>query len=176
MSKSRARPSADVPVKPRHKDAWGAILNQSPYRNDPSGTQAPGNGNQASKPVSPSLLTGKGLVFVANSDGDLRDFPQVARQRVGYQLHLLQTGQNPSDWTPTVAVGLGCAQIRVYHSGETYRLSYVASIGDTVYVLHASQKQGPQTAESDLALGQRYEQMSALIQATQASQKADETQ
>jgi phage-related protein len=42
----------------------------------------------------------KDVEFVGSSDDDLRDFPLVARQRAGYQLHLVQNGQNPSDWKP----------------------------------------------------------------------------
>jgi phage-related protein len=172
MNKIGAQPGDVVPVKPRHRDAWGAILGQSPYRahppqgraDPPPGRADPSTGRTLDK-TSRRLPGVKDVVFLASSGDDLRDFPQVARQRVGYQLHVVQSGQDPSDWRPTATVGPGCAQIRVQHSGDAYRVSYVASIGDTVYVLHCSQKQGPQTAASDIELGKRYEQMSELIRA-----------
>jgi phage-related protein len=158
MKKVGARYGDGLPVNPKYQNAWGSILGQSPHR-----TPAPG-GWSLDKMGGP-LLGVKGLVFVGDSGDDLRDFPRVARQRVGYQLHLVQRGQDPSGWSATDAVGPGCCQIQVqvHESGDAYRVSYVASIGDTVYVLHCSQKQGPPTAASDLDLGNRYKLMSELI-------------
>jgi len=50
--------------------------------------------------------------------------------------------------------------------GDAYRVLYVASIGDTVFVLHCFQKKSQRTATSDINLGkQRYKQMTKLIRA-----------
>ncbi|MEP7370562.1 MAG: type II toxin-antitoxin system RelE/ParE family toxin [Dermatophilaceae bacterium] len=165
MSKGSARPRDVVPVKPRHRDAWGAILGQSPNRAKPSGAAALPSWALGTDHVRTWQPAVKSLAFVANSDADLRDFPEVARRRVGYQLHLVQGGQEPSDWRPTVTLAPDCRQIEVQHSGDAYRVTYVASSGNTVYVLHASQKQSQQAGEFDLEINERYEQMSALIQA-----------
>lgn len=145
----------DVEVQPRHRDAWGTILGQAPkwalspgiWAPDPKGRRLPGV---------------RDVVFVGTSDDDLRDFPEAARQRVGYQLHLVQGGHDPADSTSTPTVGAGCRQMQVHDSGNDYRVSYVASIGDTVYVLHCSHEHGPDAP--DLDLGPRYAQMSELIQ------------
>jgi len=105
----------------------------------------------------------KDVEFVGSSDDDLRAFPQVARQRAGYQLHLLQSGQDSSDWKPMATIGPGCREIRIRAAGDAYRVFYVASIGDTVFVLHCFQK-SQRTATSDIVLGkQRYKQMKELI-------------
>lgn len=106
----------------------------------------------------------KDVEFVGSSDDDLRAFPQVARQRAGYQLHLLQSGQDSSDWKPMATIGPGCREIRIRAAGDAYRVFYVASIGDTVFVLHCFQKKSQRTATSDIVLGkQRYKQMKELI-------------
>ena len=168
MSKTTIQPANEVPVKPRHRDAWGAILGQSPNRAHPSGGEALPSEARARDTVKTWQPGVKGLVFVATSDADLRDFPEVARKRIGYQLHLVQGGQEPSDWRPTGTLAPDCRRIRVQLSGDTYRVTYVAGLGNTVYVLHASQKQGLQTGESDLEIGERYEQMSALVRARDA--------
>jgi len=108
----------------------------------------------------------KDVEFVGSSDDDLRDFPEIARQRAGYQLHLVQSGQSPSDWKPMALVGSGCREIRVRDSGDAYRVLYVANFGDTVYVLHCFQKKSQRTAKSDIDLGKRrYAQMKELIRA-----------
>jgi len=82
----------------------------------------------------------KDVEFVGSSDDDLRAFPQVARQRAGYQLHLVQSGRDPSDWKSMRTVGPGCREVRIRDAGDAYRVFYVASIGDTVFVLHCFQK------------------------------------
>ena len=107
----------------------------------------------------------KDVEFIGRSDDDLRAFPQVARQRAGYQLHLVQSGQDPTDWKPMATIGSGCREVRIRDSGDAYRVCYVASIGDTVFVLHCFQKKSQRTATSDINLGkQRYKQMKELIQ------------
>jgi phage-related protein len=108
----------------------------------------------------------KGVEFVGSSDDDLRAFPQVARQRAGYQLHRVQSGQDPSDWKPMTTIGAGCREIRVRDSRDAYRVFYVATVGDTVYVLHCFQKKSQRTPQADIDLGkQRYKQMNELIRA-----------
>jgi phage-related protein len=93
-------------------------------------------------------------------------FPQIARQRAGYQLHLVQSGQDPSDWKPMTTIGTGCREIRVRDSRDAYRVFYVATVGDTVYVLHCFQKKSQRTPQVHIDLGkQRYKQMNELIRA-----------
>jgi phage-related protein len=108
----------------------------------------------------------KEIVFVGASIDDLRDFPQSARQRVGYQLHVVQQGDDPVDWKPMPAVGAGCREIRVRDANEAHRVFYVATIGDAVYVLHCFEKKSQRTAKADIDLGkQRYRLMKSLIDA-----------
>lgn len=98
----------------------------------------------------------KDVVFVGGTDDDLRGFPAVARLRAGYQLYLVQAGLEPSDRKPMPSIGSGCREIRVRSEGDAYRIIYVASIGDAVYVLHAFQKKTQRTAKADIDLaGQR---------------------
>jgi len=62
------------------------------------------------------------------------------------------------------SVGSGCREVRVRDSGDAYRVLYVASIGDTVFVLHCFQKKSQRTATSDINLGkQRYKQMTGFV-------------
>ena len=101
----------------------------------------------------------KDVVFVGGSGDDLRSFPAVARQRAGYQVYLVQTGGDPKDWKPMPSVGPGCREIRVRASGDAYRVIYVTSIGDAVYVLHCFEKKTRQTPKADIDLArQRYRQ------------------
>ena len=81
----------------------------------------------------------------------VRGFPEIARQQVGYQLYRVQTGLDPSDWKPINTVGANVREIRIHVRGE-YRLIYVATFEEAVYVLHAFQKKTRRTTKRDLSL------------------------
>jgi phage-related protein len=101
----------------------------------------------------------KDIVFVGGAGHDLRSFPAPARRRAGYQLYLVQAGADPADWKPMPSVGSGCREIRVRAEGDAYRVVYVASIGDAVYVLHCFQKKTRQTPKADIDVAkERYRQ------------------
>lgn len=55
----------------------------------------------------------KEVKFVDSSLDDLRDLPAEVMQRVGYQLNLVQHGDEPTDWKPMTTVGPGVMEIRV---------------------------------------------------------------
>ena len=77
---------------------------------------------------------------MGGADEDLRSFPAPVRQRAGYQLYLVQSGAEPADWKPMTTIGPGCREIRVWDDSGAYRVFYVATIGDAIYVLHCFQK------------------------------------
>jgi phage-related protein len=118
------------------------------------------------------LYTGgvvKDVVFLGSADEDLRAFPPVARQRAGYQLYRVQAGLEPIDWKPMTSIGPGCREIRVRDESGAYRVFYVASVGDALYVLHCFEKKSQRTAKADLDIGKaRYKEMRALIKETQS--------
>ena len=81
----------------------------------------------------------KTVAFVGSSLDDLRDFPEDARGDVGP----------------------GVREIRVREATGAFRVIYVASFGEAIYVLHAFQKKTQQTAKRDLDLAsQRLRQIS----------------
>jgi predicted XRE-type DNA-binding protein len=47
------------------------------------------------------------LLWLGDSRRRLRDFPQLARQRAGFELFEVQQGQEPSDWKSMRTVGDG---------------------------------------------------------------------
>lgn len=118
------------------------------------------------------LVPVKDIVFVEGSGEDLRNFPPVARQRTGYQLYLVQAGAEPTDWKPMSSVGRGCREIRVRTEGDAYRVLYVASLGDAVYVLHCFEKKARQTPKADIDVArQRYRQAVESIRAKEQRER-----
>ena len=94
------------------------------------------------------------MVWLGSSLADVRAFPDVARQRAGYALGLVQQGLEPPDWRPMPSVGMGVSEIRV-RTGREFRLFYVAKYAEAIYVLHAFEKKTAKTAWADLDLARR---------------------
>lgn len=96
----------------------------------------------------------KPIVFLGDSLDRLRTFPEPARRNSGYQLDRVQRGLDPDDWKPMTTVGPGVREIRVRDSSGAYRVVFIASLADAVYVLHAFQKKTQRTSTRDLLLAQ----------------------
>lgn len=94
----------------------------------------------------------KRIVFLGDSLDELRRFPEPARKEAGVQLHKVQQSLEPSDWKPMPTVGPGVREIRIYDDAGAFRVIYVTSIGDAVYVLNAFQKKSQQTPGRHLDL------------------------
>ena len=80
----------------------------------------------------------------------LREFPEDARHDAGYQLEIVQRGQQPDDFKPMPTIGRGVEEIRVRNDSGSYRVIYTARLADAVYVLHAFQKKTQATSKRDL--------------------------
>ena len=94
----------------------------------------------------------KPITFLGNSLDDLRDFPQDVRREAGFQLDRVQRGLMPENWKPVKTVGKGVNEIRVRDEVGAYRVIYVATFPEAVYVLHAFQKKTQTTAQMDQEL------------------------
>ncbi len=80
----------------------------------------------------------KPVAFVGDSKDRLRDFPLDAKREAGFQIDKIQSGD---------------------HNGA-FRVFYVASRGDVVFILHCFQKKTQKTSQKDINLGkQRYKEL-----------------
>lgn len=96
----------------------------------------------------------KPLVCLGSSREELRGFSVEARGRAGYELYLVQLGLEPKSWKPMGSIGPGVREIRV-RVGREFRIIYLASLPEAVYVLHAFEKKAQKTARRDLALARQ---------------------
>lgn len=102
----------------------------------------------------------KPICFLGNSLESLRDFPEDARQDVGYQLDQVQRGGQPSDFKSMPTVGKGVEELRVWDERGTYRVIYIARLEEAVYVLHAFQKKTQATSKHDVEVAKnRYAEL-----------------
>jgi phage-related protein len=97
----------------------------------------------------------RAVVFLASSLADLRGFPDVARQRAGHQLDLVQAGRDPDDWKPMPSIGAGVREIRIRDASGAFRVIYVATFAEAIFVLHCFRKTTQKTARTDLDLATR---------------------
>ncbi len=58
----------------------------------------------------------------------------------------------PENWKSVKTVGQGVTEIRVRDESGAYRVIYLATFPEAVYVLHAFQKKTQKTAKTDLEL------------------------
>lgn len=101
------------------------------------------------------FLPMKSIEWLGSSRADVRAFPIDARIDMGWQLELVQRGQDPDDWKPLSAVGQGVREIRVPEAAGAFRVIYLAVFEDRVLVLHAFQKKTQATAKKDLDLAKQ---------------------
>jgi phage-related protein len=102
----------------------------------------------------------KPIRFLGDSLKCLRDFPEHARQDVGYQLDKVQRGKQADDFKSMPAIGKGVEEIRVWDDSGTFRVIYTARIADAVYVLHVFQKKTQATSRKDIEIArERFAQL-----------------
>jgi phage-related protein len=102
----------------------------------------------------------KPVAFCGNSLNLLRQFPEGARHDAGYQLELLQRGEQAKNFKPMPAIGKGVEELRVWDDSGTYRVIYTARLADAVYVLHAFQKKTRATSKRDIEIAEeRFKQL-----------------
>jgi len=102
----------------------------------------------------------KPVAFLGDSLARLREFPPDARRSAGHQLDRGQRGLDPDDWKPMQSIGPGVREIRIRERAGAFRVIYLATLADAVYVLNAFQKktQRAPRQETELAM----ERMRAL--------------
>jgi len=92
----------------------------------------------------------KAVVFLGDSLDVIRAFPEQVRRQTGFELRQVQHGLDPSDWKPMRSVGSGVREIRIRDASGAFRVLYIASLADAVYVLHAFQKKTQKTERREL--------------------------
>jgi phage-related protein len=97
----------------------------------------------------------KPITWMGSSKDDISDFPDPAKERVGYELYKVQEGLLPTDFKPLKDVGDGAYEIREHDdSNNEFRVVYVAKFDESIYVLHAFSKKTQKTRKADINLAE----------------------
>jgi phage-related protein len=95
------------------------------------------------------------IEFRGSALEDLSHFPPAARRKAGFQLFLVQEGDDPDDWKPMSSIGHGVREIRIREKDGAFRVIYAATFANAVYVLHCFQKKTQKTSAGDIELAKR---------------------
>src|SRR5262249_10781830 len=83
---------------------------------------------------------------------DLRAFLELPRRAAGFQLDRVQRGLDPDDWKAMPTIGSGVREIRIRDASGAFRVIYVVTFEEAVFVLHAFAKKTQRTSRQDIAL------------------------
>lgn len=90
------------------------------------------------------------IAWEGDSKEVISSFPEQARQNLGFQLRLLQLGQQPNDYRPMSTIGPGVFELRDQDERAWYRVIYLSRIRDVVHVLHCFEKRSRETPAKEI--------------------------
>ncbi len=93
----------------------------------------------------------KEIRFLGNSEKRIAEFPQHVMIRALHELDRLRHGLSPTNWKPMRSVGTNVPEIRRRFRGA-YRIIYMATGSEVVFVLHAFRKTSAKTRKQDIEL------------------------
>lgn len=86
----------------------------------------------------------KPLRFLRAAEKDYKAIPADIQADAGYNLDRVQQGKTPqSSFKPLRGVGSGVMELRLNYDTDTYRVVYVATLSEAVFVLDAFKKKSP---------------------------------
>ena len=94
----------------------------------------------------------KKVLWQGSSKSDLKSFPPTVMDDAGHQLFRVQSGLDPDDWKPMASIGSGVREIRLRDATGAFRIIYIATRPQGVYVLHCFQKKSQKTSPQDIQL------------------------
>jgi phage-related protein len=92
---------------------------------------------------------------MGSSREDLREFPETVQDSLGFELYRVQCGLDPKDWKALTTVGAGLKEIRIRDEAGVFRMIYLATRPEGVYLLHCFQRKRQQTSRADLELAKK---------------------
>jgi phage-related protein len=90
------------------------------------------------------------IEWEGNSKELLSSFPDAARCNLGFDLRLLQHGQQPTDYRPMSSVGPGVFELRDQDERAWYRVIYLSRVQDVIHVLHCFEKRSRETPMKEI--------------------------
>lgn len=96
----------------------------------------------------------KDVKWLGDSLEVLKSYSKKVRQKLGWNIDMVQLGKVPIDAKPMSTVGKGVRELRAMHRGQ-FRLFYFAKKADAIYVLHVFEKKTQKTSAKDIRLAKQ---------------------
>ena len=94
------------------------------------------------------------VVFEGNTLTLIRQLPDKARLRAGYEIDRVQRDKLPENWKPFPSVGQGVREIRI-QVGQQFRIMYLVKYENKVHILHVFEKKIQKTRTSDIEIAEK---------------------
>lgn len=91
------------------------------------------------------------VVFEGNTLASIRQLPDIAKQRAGYEIDRVQRDLKAENWKPFPAIGQGVRETRI-QTGRQFRIIYIAKFNDSIHILHVFEKKTQKTRQADIEL------------------------
>jgi phage-related protein len=85
------------------------------------------------------------VAWEGDSKKVISSFPDAAKYNLGFELRLLQQGQQPTDYRPMTSIGPGVFELRDQDERTWYRVIYLARVRGVIHVLHCFEKRSRET-------------------------------
>ena len=96
----------------------------------------------------------KDVIFLGSSEKQIEQLPNNVMIRAIHELDRIRHGLGPRSWKPMRSVGPGVREIRIRLRIE-FRIIYLATRPDAIYVLHAFRKTSARTRKHDIDLARK---------------------
>jgi phage-related protein len=90
------------------------------------------------------------IAWEGNSKEVISSFPDAAKYNLGFDLRLLQQGQQPTDYRPMSSIAPGVFELRDQDERAWYRVIYLSRVRDVIHVLHCFEKRSRETPTKEL--------------------------
>jgi len=90
------------------------------------------------------------IAWEGDSKEVISSFPNAAKSNLGFDLRLLQQGQQPTDYRPMSSIGPGVFELRDQDERAWYRVIYLSRVRNVIHVLHCFEKRSRETPMKEI--------------------------
>jgi phage-related protein len=90
------------------------------------------------------------IAWEGDSKEVISSFPDMAKYNLGFDLRLLQQGQQPTDYRPMTSIGPGVFELRDQDERAWYRVIYLSRVRGVIHVLHCFEKRSSETPMKEI--------------------------
>jgi len=90
------------------------------------------------------------IAWEGDSKEVISSFPDAAKYNLGFDLRLLQQGQQPTDYRSMSSIGPGVFELRDQDERAWYRVIYLSRVRDVIHVLHCFEKRSRETPMKEI--------------------------